>query len=258
VGPAASDVNLERFALTGKVALVTGGTGAMGSDFCRGLAGAGADLVVVSRDRAKQSALRGEIEDLGRAYHSIPCDLSDLGAVAAMAHEAWDAFGHVDVIVHNAMSHGDGHDLGVADLTESALDYQLTVTMKSAWIMFQILCPKMVAGNGGSVITVSSTAGIVPTRGLLAYGIGKAALIMLTKYVAQEFGPAVRANVLNPGVIKTADTGNFAQLSTTMIPRIAAGRLGRSDECVGLIIYLASDASSYTSGQVITIDGGRF
>jgi NAD(P)-dependent dehydrogenase (short-subunit alcohol dehydrogenase family) len=251
-------VYLEQFDLSGKVALVTGGTGLLGSEFCRGLAEAGADIVVISRDAEKQAALGAEIRQLGRAFDGFACDLTDLEGIGRVADAAWELHGHVDIVVHNAMSHATTRGLGITDMTMDAMDYQLAVSTKSACVIFQRLCPKMAAGDGGSVITVTSRAGMEPVTGLLAYGLGKGSLILLTKHVAKEFAPKVRANVFCPGIIDTDGSRTNAPLGLTNIPQISAGRLGRSEECVGLIIYLASSASSYTNGQVIMIDGGHF
>jgi NAD(P)-dependent dehydrogenase (short-subunit alcohol dehydrogenase family) len=116
----------------------------------------------------------------------------------------------------------------------------------------------MVAGDGGSIITVISSLGMIPQRGFVAYGMAKGALMLLTKFAAQEFGPKVRANCISPGTISTSDDFVHHSVGNAMLPRISLGRFGRSRECVGATIFLASEAASYISGQVYLIDGGRF
>ena len=247
----------EMFDLSGKVALVTGGTGALGAHLSKGLAEAGAEVILVSRTKAKQEALAAEIRDAGGACDFVTCDLSDAADVERMCREAWDKRGRIDIIVHNAVP-GSSFSGGIADTPQDEWDTQTSVIYESAFAMFKTLCPKMVAGHGGSIISVISSTGMVPQKGLFAYGMAKGSLMLLTKYAAREFGPKVRANCISPGTIATTPGSKGTPTGDAILHRVAAGRRGTSEECVGVTIFLASEASSYISGQVYLIDGGRF
>jgi NAD(P)-dependent dehydrogenase (short-subunit alcohol dehydrogenase family) len=248
------------FDLSGKVALVTGGTGLLGAHLAKGLAEAGAEVILVSRTREKQERLAGEIRAAGGACDYVTCDLTDMADVARMCEAAWGKRGRVDTLVHNAVP-GDADSGGIVSTTPEQWDLQSKVIYESALVMFRTLCPKMVAGEGGSLISVISSLAMIPQRGQMgffAYGMAKGALVLLTKYAAQEFGPKVRANCISPGSIATGGPGTGTPTGDALVPRISLGRRGRSEECVGATIFLASPASSYISGQVFLIDGGRF
>ena len=247
----------EMFDLSGKVALVTGGTGRLGSHLSKGLAEAGAEVILVSRTRERLAALAEEIRASGGDCDYVTCDLSDPADVERTCDAAWRKRGRIDIIVHNAVP-GGSFAGGIADTPQEAWDTQTAVIYDSALVMFRTLCPKMVEGNGGSIISVISSTGMTPQKGLVAYGMAKGSLMLLTKYAAQEFGPQVRANCITPGTIATAPDNAGTSIGDAILPRIAAGRRGKSEECVGATIFLASDASSYVSGQVYLIDGGRF
>ncbi len=248
----------EKFDLSGKVALVTGGTGRLGSHLSKGLAEAGAEVILVSRSKEKQESLAKEIRQRGGCCDSISCDMSDLADVERMCEEAWQLRGKVDVIVHNATPSGAGAAGRIVDTPPEVWEAQTNVIYLSALTMFKSLCPRMVEAEGGSIISVISSTGMIPQRNMIAYGMGKGSLMLLTKYAAQEFGPEVRANCISPGTIDTAGTLAEHPIAQRMLPRISAGRFGKNEECVGATVFLASEASSYISGQVYLIDGGRF
>lgn len=248
---------VEQFRLDGKVALVTGATGYLGSHLARGVAEAGAEVVLVSRTQAKLDALAQEISSAGGSAVVMPADLSRTEEAERVCEQAWDLRGHVDVIVHNAIP-GESGGQEIATLTEEQWRTQWDVIYSSAFTMFRTLCPRMVAGEGGSIVSVVSSTGMTPQPGLFAYGMSKGALMLLTKYAAREFAPKVRANCITPGTIDSAGDMADHPIAQTMLPRIALGRFGENEECVGATIFLASPASSYISGQVYLIDGGRF
>ncbi|MBV9994591.1 MAG: SDR family oxidoreductase [Caulobacteraceae bacterium] len=236
---------------------MTGATGALGSHLAKGLAEAGAEVVLVSRTRETLDALAREITAAGGKAHAIPADLGSTADVERVCAEAWALKGKVDVLLHNATPSQE-RGRGIAEISEAEWRQQWDVIYGSAFTFLRNLGPRMVAAGGGSVITVTSSTGMIPQKGHLAYGMAKGALMLLTKYAAQEFGPAVRANCIMPGTIDT--TGTMAQhpIAQGILPRISLGRFGRNEECVGATIFLASPASSYISGQVYFIDGGRF
>lgn len=248
----------EKFGLAGKNVLLTGGTGNLGSHLARGFAEAGAGVVLAGRSPERMGKLVDEIRAGGGACDYVLCDLMRPETVGPMCDEAWEKRGGIHVIVHNAVP--DNLRTGnIVTTTSEGWTAQNNVIFEAALAIFRALCPRMVEGEGGSIVTVVSTTAFTPTRGdRLAYAIAKSSLLILTKYAAQEFGPKVRANCINPGTIETHPGMPQTPEGKAIMPRIAAGRRGTSEECVGAALFLASEAASYISGQVINIDGGRF
>jgi gluconate 5-dehydrogenase len=246
-----------RFRLDGKVALVTGATGNIGSEIARGLARAGADVVATSRTVASLERVVAEIAAAGGRASYLTCDLRDREAVARLAEQALARAGHVDIIVNDAMPAGGLADL--LDLTDEQWRLELDVMFWAPLVLCRSLAPAMIVRGGGSIINIGSAAGHTPYPRHAAYGVAKAALHQLTRYLARELGPHnIRANILNPGTIEPR-SGPFAEWAESrLLDRIALKRYGTLDEVVGLAIFLASDASAYVSGQMIAADGGRF
>lgn len=250
------------FRLDGKVALVTGATGNIGADFSRALAAAGADVVLVSRTESALAALAEEIGEAGggRAAY-VPCDVADREQAAGLAGRAWPLFGKVDVVLHNAIPTTPG-DSDLLTTPEAGWAQAFDVIVWGCLEVCKGLAPRMIDAGGGSIITVISSTGVTPTPGYAAYGMAKGTLALLTRYMAKEWGPGgIRANSLNPGSI--ARPGREADMQSRVeqlgiADRISMQRVGRQHEVLGTAVYLASDASSYVSGQVFNIDGGRF
>ena len=248
----------EKFGLAGKNVLLTGGTGNLGSHLARGFAEAGAGVILAGRSSERMGKLAKEIGAGGGTCDYVLCDLKRPETVASMCSEAWDRHGGVHVIVHNAVP-GDLRTGNIVTTTPEGWASQNSVIFEAALAMFRTLCPRMVEEDGGSIVSMVSTTAFTPTRGdRLAYAIAKSSLLILTKYAAQEFGPKVRANCINPGTVQTHPGMPQTPEGKAIMPRIAAGRRGTSEECVGAALFLASEAASYISGQVINIDGGRF
>jgi dehydrogenase/reductase SDR family member 4 len=248
------------FRLDGKIALVTGATGNMGSDFTRALSQAGAAVVLVSRTESKLEALVAEIETGGGRAAYVAADLSDPQAAASVGPAAIEKFGGIDVVLHNAtMGMGGGSDL--ENLTLDRWHTSFDVIVWGGLEVCRSVRSSMVERGGGSIITIVSSTGLNPTPGYAAYGMSKGTLLLLTKYMAKEWGPDnIRANCLNPGSIAApgAEEGMQAMVERLGIAeRISMKRVGRSNEVLGTAVFLASDASSYISGQVFNIDGGR-
>jgi len=248
----------EKFGLAGKNVLLTGGTGNLGSHLARGFAEAGAGVILAGRSPERLGKLAHEIRASGGACDYVLCDLTRPETVGPMCAEAWDKRDGIHVIVHNAVP--DNLRTGnIVTTTSEDWAAQNNVIFEAALAIFRTLCPRMVEGEGGSIVSVVSTTAFTPTRGdRLAYAIAKSSLLILTKYAAQEFGPKVRANCINPGTIETHPGMAQTPEGKAIMPRISAGRRGTSEECVGAALFLASEAASYISGQVINIDGGRF
>jgi NAD(P)-dependent dehydrogenase (short-subunit alcohol dehydrogenase family) len=247
----------DRFDLTGKVAIVTGGSRGLGREMCLAFAEHGADVVIASRKVEACEALAEEItkatgrQALGVAFHAGRWDDAD-----RLADTAYERFGKVDVLVNNAGMSPLYPSL--AAVTEDLFDKVIGVNFKGPFRLSAVVGERMAAGDGGSIINVSSIAAVQPSPGELPYAGAKAALNQMTMGLARAYAPKVRANVIMPGpfltdISKAWDLEAFGKMAERTIP---LRRGGQPSEIVGAALYLASDASSYTTGSVIKIDGG--
>ena len=245
----------DRFDLTGKVALVTGGSRGLGREMVLAFAEAGADVVIASRKQASCDEVGREVEALGRGALPMACHVGQWDALEPLVDAAYERFGHVDVLVNNAgMSPVYPTP---ADVTEALFDKVIDVNLKGPFRLSALVGARMIAGNGGSIINVSSTGSIRPTGDIIPYSAAKAGVNAMTTGFAKAFGPKVRVNCIMPGpfmtdITKAWDIPAFERSAQAF----AIPRGGRPDEIVGAALYLASDASSYTTGAIIQIDGG--
>jgi NAD(P)-dependent dehydrogenase (short-subunit alcohol dehydrogenase family) len=245
----------DRFDLTGKVALVTGGSRGLGRAMALGFAAAGADVVVASRKLDACRAVAEEIEAMGRRALAWSCNVSNWDELEPLADAAYDAFGRVDVLVNNA-----GMSLlyrDVTEVTEAMWDKVVDLNLKGVFRLTALVGSRMVRDGGGSVINVSSVGSIRPNPGILPYAAAKAGVNSLTAGFASALGPSVRVNCIMAGpfltdVTKAWDKDVFEHGAD----RHALKRFGDPDEVVGTALYFASDASSFTTGQSLRVDGG--
>jgi NAD(P)-dependent dehydrogenase (short-subunit alcohol dehydrogenase family) len=250
--------------LAGKRALVTGAGGLMGSDIARAFAREGADLVLSTRTAVKLEPLAEEIAALGARSAQVAADFTREEDAERLADAAWDAFGGIDVVVLSSQPKEPRLGELLATSDSDWQDQQQAIV----WGPFRTLrrlVPRMIdAKAGGSIITVVSSTGYEPVAGYAAYGLAKSALWTLTLYMAREWGKhGIRANAFEPGSIATGNDEEAQQLETVlrknaMLSRTALNRVGRNRECLGALIYLASDESSFTTGQRFIVNGGRF
>jgi NAD(P)-dependent dehydrogenase (short-subunit alcohol dehydrogenase family) len=244
------------FDLTGKVAVVTGGSRGLGRAMAMAFAERGADVVIASRKLEACQLLAAEIAEstgrraLGLAFHAGRWDDAD-----RLVDFAYDAFGRVDVLVNNAGMSPLYPSL--VEVSEELFDKVVAVNFKGPFRLSALVGERMSAGDGGSIINVSSISAVVPRANELVYAGAKAALNAMTIGLAHAYGPKVRANVIMPGPFLTDishawDMDSFESMAQTIPLR----RGGQPHEIVGAALYLASAASSFTTGAVIRVDGG--
>ncbi|HUO48394.1 MAG TPA: SDR family oxidoreductase [Acidimicrobiales bacterium] len=246
---------LDRFRLDGKVALVTGGSRGLGREIALAFADAGADVVVASRKLENCEAVAAEVEARGRRAMAHACNVGRWDELEPLADAAYERFGRVDVLVNNAgMSLLYG---SVTEVTEAMWDKVVDLNLKGVFRLTALVGTRMAQGAGGSIVNVSSTGSIRPNQWILPYAAAKAGVNAMTVGFADGLGPSVRVNCIMAGpfftdIAKAWDLEAFEHGAQ----RHALRRGGQPDEVVGAALYFASDASSYTTGAVLRVDGG--
>ena len=255
------------FDLGGRVAVITGAGSGIGAASARLLAGAGATVVCADIDRARAGLVADEIVAGGGAAQAAGCDVSRRTDVERLVQDAVAAHGRLDVMGNIA---GIMQESLVVDTEESELDRVLGVNLKGVFFGCQAAARVMTAQGSGSVVNMSSGAIDSPREGLVAYAMAKAAVAQLTKTLAVEVGPSgVRVNAIAPGYVVTAmtmqryaradgsiDENLRAAVIEPLRERSALRRIGEPDDIAAAVLYLASDASSFVTGQVLRPNGG--
>jgi len=254
-------VNLENtakhFDLSNKVILVTGGTRGLGLAMVRAFAEAGASLVVSSRKSEACAEVAAAIrEEQGVPCMGMPCHVADWDACDALVEAAYAEYGRVDVLVNNAGMSPPYERLSA--VSRELFDKVIGVNLAGPFRLSALVGERMAAGQGGAIINVSSTAAVMPTASEIPYGAAKAGLQNLTVGLAHTFGPGVRCNCIMPGPFLTdiSRAWDMTAMNEVFDKMIPLKRAGQAHEIVGAALFLASDASSYTNGAVIKIDGG--
>jgi dehydrogenase/reductase SDR family member 4 len=246
------------FSLAGRYAMVTGASRGLGRVIALALADAGADVALVARSTEGLAQVAAEVRSRGRQAVTVAADLTKLDELRKAVDQVYEAFGRLDVMVSNA---------GISpiwkrstEVTEDEWDAIMTTNVKATFFLCTNVAARMAEQGGGSIITLASVASVVGTPRMAVYGASKAAVGQLTRTFALEWARHhVRVNAIAPGYIATDMTagvlehpyfGNAIRQATPM------GRPGQPHEIAGIALYLASDASSYATGQLFLVDGG--
>ncbi len=243
--------------LEGKVALVTGGSRGIGRSSALGLAQAGADVVVASRKLPDLEKVAAEIRRLGKRSLAVAAHIARMEQIINLVSKVKDEFGKIDILVNNAATNPVMDP--ALDIEERAWDTIMDLNLKGLFFLSQAVAKMMKEQGGGKIINVTSVEGITP--GILpVYSISKAGVIMATKVMAKEWSKYnIRVNAIAPGLTKTRFSEalwNNPEILQNTISETPMGRVAQPEEMVGAVIYLASDISSYVTGQVIAVDGG--
>ncbi|MFC1824587.1 SDR family NAD(P)-dependent oxidoreductase [Thermodesulfobacteriota bacterium] len=245
--------------LLGKVAVVTGGSRGIGKASALGFAKAGADVVVVSRTLPDLEKIAKEIKGLGYKSLPVPAHLGRVEDIENLLFKVKEEFGKIDILVNNAAANPTM--ASGMDVEEEAWDAIMNLNLKGMFFLGQGVARIMREQGGGSIINVSSSAGIRPDPLLPIYSISKAGVIMATRVMAQEWGKYnIRVNAIAPGLFRTRFSEalwNDERVLERFLTGNPMGRIGEPEEMVGTMIYLASDAASYVNGTLISVDGGQ-
>ncbi|MBK8430413.1 MAG: glucose 1-dehydrogenase [Chloroflexi bacterium] len=249
----------ELFNLTGKVAVITGASRGIGEAIAHAYARAGASVVLASRKQADLDEVAAEITAAGGRALAVAAHTGSDEAVNALVARATEAFGGVDIVVNNAAT--NPHFGPVMTAEESHWDKIFDVNVKGYFRVAKACAASMQARGGGKIINIASVAGLHPQPGMGVYCVSKAAVIMLTQVLAAELAPHnIQVNAIAPGFIKTKfsqalwDNPALYAGITKLIPQ---GRMAEPEELTGMALYLATAASSFTTGGIFTVDGGQ-
>jgi len=246
--------------LEGRVALITGAASGQGRAAALLFAAHGASIAVIDVNDEGAGETAALVEKNGGAAIALHADVSVADDCAQMIADTTEAFGRIDVLYNNAAVQMSGR---LVECTEDDWDRTIATNLNAVFWACRAAIPVMLVGEGGSIINTASVLGLIGSEGYVAYGAAKAGLVALTRQIAVEYGPKVRANVIAPGSIDTPrfrkvaeemdDTEGFLAGLARVIP---LRRLGTADDVAGIALFLASDQSAYVSGAIIPADGG--
>lgn len=241
--------------LAGTTALVTGGTSGIGRAVALALAARGARVAVAGRDVTRGAQVVRDIETAGGQAVFLASDLRDEAAARSLARRAVERLGQVDVLVNNAGVFPFGP---TEQTTEADFDSVFGVNVKAAYFLVAELAPEMAKRGHGAIVNVTTMVAEFGAAGMGLYGASKAALVLLTKAWAAEYGPqGVRVNAVSPGPTRTEGTAGMGENLDQLAAAAPAGRPASPDEIAEAIAFLAGDRSSFVHGAVLPVDGGR-
>ena len=246
------------FDLDSKIAIVTGASRGIGQSIAKGLAAHGATVFCTSRKIEDLNKVKDEIESEGGKAHAIACHIGKLDDIQNLFKAVEERYGRLDILVNNAATNPYFGD--VLHATADAWDKTIDVNFKGYFFMSQFAANLMIKNKGGSIVNVASINGIRPAPFQGIYSMTKAGVIAMTKSFAKELAPFnVRVNAILPGLTDTKFSSVMTQneeILKLILPTIPMKRVANPDEMVGAVVYLVSDAASYTTGATIVIDGG--
>lgn len=251
-------MGLENFDLTGRVALVTGGSQGIGRALALGLASAGADVAIVSRRLEQCKEVERQIKILGRRALAFAADVRSIKKAEEVIAEAVQVLGGLDVLINNAGLTSIG---AARQVSEQEWDRVLDVNLKAVFFWAQAAAKVMIERGSGKIINVSSVGGVIGESKMAAYAASKAGVISLTKSLAREWGRYnIQVNALGPGYIETEmneEALKDKQVYNSIISTIPLRRIGKVEDLIGPAVFLASRASDFITGHTIFVDGGR-
>jgi 7-alpha-hydroxysteroid dehydrogenase len=241
--------------LRGKAAIVTGAGKGIGRACALALAQAGADVALAARTQADLDALAREIEALGRRALPLACDVGDEAALRTLVARTRESFGRIDVLINNA---GGGGPNDARKSNPADFGHMLSWNVVPAFTLIQLCAPLMREGGYGAVVNISSVAARYAQRGFSANGAAKAALNQMTRNLAQDFGPHLRINAIEPGTIETEALAPYLtpERRERMVSTTPLQRLGQPEDIANAAVFLASPAASWITGKVLGVDGG--
>lgn len=251
-------MSLTRFDLTGRVAIVTGGTKGIGRALVLGLASAGADVVVVSRHQEQCDTMADEVHALGQRSLGIAADVSSVTDAQRVVAETVKTLGGLHVLVNNA---GVNSVRAANSVSEEEWEKVLNVNLKAVFFWSQAAAKAMIAGGGGKIINIASVGGVIGESKMASYAASKAGVISLTKSLAREWGRYnIQVNSLGPGYVLTEMNKEALKddnVYRNIVSTIPLRRIGVVDDLIGPAIFLASAASDFVTGHTLFVDGGR-
>jgi NAD(P)-dependent dehydrogenase (short-subunit alcohol dehydrogenase family) len=249
---------MDQFSLEGKVAIITGASRGIGRAIALTFAGAGARVAICSRKANGLQAVAAEIRNAGGQALAVQAHVGQANDIRNLVALTLEAFGRVDVAVNNAATNPHFGPILTAD--EGQWLKILDTNLLGAVRLCQAVVPQMQQQGGGKIINMASVAGLRPSPGMGLYGIGKAALIQLTRQLALELGPDnIQVNAIAPGIIETRFSQvlwQTPQISEPVLAHMPLGKFGQPEDVAGLALYLASPAADYVTGAVFSVDGG--
>ena len=245
------------FDLTGKVAIVTGASSGLGRQFATALSEQGCDVAILARRKERLEKLAEELKKNGHDCLAVTCDVTDEESICQAVKEVADYFGHIDILVNNAGV--VEYSSGLSDHTTAQWDKVLNTDLKGVFLMGREVSKVMMKQKYGRIINIASVGGIQAGPSQVSYFAAKGGVVNLTKAMAGDLAPYhILVNAIAPGVYDTEMTHDALDAPGSLVlkNRVALKRFGREGEMNGALIYFASDACTYTTGQLLVVDGG--
>jgi 7-alpha-hydroxysteroid dehydrogenase len=247
---------LEKFRVDGKIAVITGAGRGIGAESARVLAEAGADVVITARTKEQLDQVAEEVRAHGRRAVVVPSDVSESGALEALAQAAVDELGGIDIVVNNA---GGTMPKPFLDTSPRFLEQAFHFNVTTAFELSKHAVPHMLERGGGAIVNISSAMGRLTDRGYVGYGTAKGALSHMTRLMAADLSPKIRVNGIAVGSVATSALDVVLtndDLRNEMVSRTPLKRLGEPDDIALAVLYLSSPAGSFVTGKVLEVDGG--